>query len=53
MPKQVAPEFIDLHNNRNAALACWKGESSQSTIQMYTLPSTTTLKRYTLRTMSV
>ncbi|MFW2066761.1 hypothetical protein ACG9ZB_09430 [Acinetobacter johnsonii] len=22
MPKQVAPEFIDLHNNRNTALAC-------------------------------
>ena len=37
MPKQVAPEFIDLHNNRNPALAYWKGESSQSTIQMHTL----------------
>ena len=37
MPKQAAPEFIDLHNNRNAALACWKGESAQSTIQMHTL----------------
>jgi len=37
MPKQVAPEFVDLHNNRNAALACWKAESGQSMIQMHTL----------------
>ncbi|WP_180080702.1 MULTISPECIES: hypothetical protein [unclassified Acinetobacter] len=36
-PKYSNPEFIDLHNNRNAALACWRGDSNKSTLTTHSL----------------
>lgn len=39
-PKYSNPEFIDLHNNRNAALACWRGDSNKSTLTTHSLLDT-------------
>lgn len=39
-PKRSNPEYIDLHNNRNAALACWRGESAKSTLTTHSLLDT-------------
>ena len=39
-PKYLNPEFIDLHNNRNAALACWRGDSNKSTLTTHSLLDT-------------